>query len=117
MMGAPLIAPDDHALALLGLDADPGDKPWVRSVTLTAVDHATVTVTWDVVAASVHVLWVQHDVVRAELSRESVDVVALDARGDGYAATITSRGEGLTGILTITATSAGVRLRDSVLRT
>ncbi|ADG76150.1 hypothetical protein Cfla_3269 [Cellulomonas flavigena DSM 20109] len=55
--------------------------------------------------------------VIAELSRETVDMVALVARGDGYSATITSRSEGLTGILTITATSSGVRLRDSLLRT
>lgn len=116
-MPAPLTTPDDDTLASLDLRTTRGDDPWVRSLTLSPDDATTVTVTWDEVAASAYVLWTCHDVVVAELTRETVDAVWVEASGAGHLVTITSRTDTLAGALTVTATPAGVRLHDSLLRT
>ena len=116
-MSGPLTAPDDEELACLGLEAQVGDEPWVRSVTLGGENRARVSLTWDAVASSAHVVWSQDGVVIAEISREMVDAVAVDARSDGHLVTITSHSEGLASRLTVTVTAEGVRLHDSLLRT
>lgn len=116
MTSPPLTAPDAEHLADLGLEVEVGDEPWVRSVTLGGEDHPTVTVTWDEVAASAHVVWTDGGTVVAELSRETVDTVGVSAREDGYQVTITSRSEGIAGVLAVTVAPAGVRLHDRVLR-
>ena len=89
----------------------------MRSVSFRS-EHATVRLTWDVVAASVHVLWsADADGVVVELTRETVDTVTIDRHADGHHVAVTSRSDGLAGRLTVTVTSAGVRIHDTVLRT
>ncbi|TQL02660.1 hypothetical protein [Cellulomonas sp. SLBN-39] len=115
-MAAPLAAPNDDHLASLGLEPEEGEEPWVRSVTFDGTSSGTVTVTWDTVAASAHLVWELGSDVLVEISRETVDSVKVDSQGDGHHVTITSHSDGVTGTLSATVTPAGVRLHDSLLR-
>jgi len=76
-MPAPLTAPGGARLESLGLEPAAGDEPWVRSVRFDTA-RGTVTLTWDTVAASTHLLWVRGDEVLVEVTRETVEAVTVD---------------------------------------
>ena len=59
----------------------------------------------------------RHRAAHVEVTRETVDTVTIDRHADGHHVAVTSRSDGLAGRLTVTVTSAGVRIHDTVLRT
>lgn len=116
-MCPPLTAPDADDLAVLGLDTWTVDEPWVRSVSFPTEDQGDVTVTWDEIAGSVHVRWAAPDGRRVvEVTRETVERVAVTPEGAGHRTTVTSTSDGIAGRLVVTVTPAGVEVDDTLLR-
>ncbi|QHT57476.1 hypothetical protein GXP71_16290 [Cellulomonas sp. H30R-01] len=116
-MASPLTAPTALELAELGLDAQVGDEPWVRTVTFDAAGVASVELTWDEIAGSVHVVWSDAaGTVIVEITRESVDTVSVSSHHDGFLVAIACSSEQLGGALTVSVTSTGVQIKDTLLR-
>lgn len=81
-MSAILEVPHLSDLDGLSLTAVPGDEPGVVSVTAWANDGSIVTMTWDEIAGSVHVRWVEAEGDRLVITRETASKVSVrDERG------------------------------------
>ena len=80
-MSEPLAVPVLEDLVSLPVEVSRGDEPWVVSVTAKAVNGDEVTLTWDEVAASIHIRCVAQGVDRFIVERENI--VRVDIRGSG----------------------------------
>jgi hypothetical protein len=72
-----LEVPDRDDLSELPVEVLATDEPWVSSVVAEAEDGATVTVTWDAIARSVHVQWRSRDEDQLVLERETATRVSV----------------------------------------
>jgi hypothetical protein len=114
-MSAQLEVPRLEDLSDLGIAVDPSDQPGVVSLVAWANDGSTVTLTWDEIAGSASVRWLDGDVVRLALERETpVKISVRDERGV-IEFRVWSRWEGLGGELFVQV-GEHVAVRDTLLR-
>lgn len=73
--------PNLSDIETLGLEVMQLDDTGVVSVSLSATDGATVTLTWDEIACSVAIRWMDNDVERLRIEREAVSKVAVSEDG------------------------------------
>ncbi|WP_265523125.1 hypothetical protein [Oerskovia flava] len=69
--------PGGDDLSGLPVDVSQGEEPWVRTITARAGDGDELTLTWDEVAASVHVRWSSSGRTRLEVYRECLTKVSV----------------------------------------
>lgn len=105
--------PDD--LADLAVTVEPSAQPWIASVTARADDGSRVTLTWDEIAGSVSVRWVDGDRERLVLERETASKVSVRGSEEGIQMHVWSSSEGVRGELVVRV-GEGVAVRDVVLR-
>lgn len=67
----------------LGLVVDRGEDPWVATATAWAADGSGVALTWDEIARSVAVRWLDDAGDRARLERERATRVSVRRQDDG----------------------------------
>jgi hypothetical protein len=77
MMSATLEVPQIADLGDLPIEVAPLDAPGVVAVTAWATDGAAVTLTWDVIARSVSVRWLEAGDERLTLEREAASKVSV----------------------------------------
>lgn len=84
-------------------------------MTAWAGDGGAVTLTWDEIAGSASVRWVDGSQERLVLERESASKISVRAEGGCVQFRVWSRWQGLGGELVVQV-GAGVSVRDSLLR-
>lgn len=99
----------------LALEWARSDKPWVTAVTAWANDGGVVTVTWDEVARSVHVRWVEAGEDRLLLERETATKVSISGDSGLVEFHIWSEVTGLAGHLALRV-GRTVTITDALLR-
>lgn len=114
-MSARLEVPHLEDLRDLGLVIEPSEQSGVVSLTARAVDGGAVTLTWDEIAASASVRWVDGDQERLVLEREAASKIAVHADGACVQFHVWSRSQDLGGELVVRV-GAGVYVRDALLR-
>jgi hypothetical protein len=114
-MGAILEVPQLADLAGLPVEVTTLDAPGTVSVTAWANDGAVVTLTWDEIAGSVSVRWVEHGTERLALERESVSKVSVRGERDRVEFWVWLAADGLGGQLVVRV-GEHVGLVDAILR-
>lgn len=114
-MSAQLEVPRLGDLSGLGIAVEPSDQSGVVSLVARANDGCTVTLTWDEIAGSVSIRWLDGAVVRLAVERETpVKISVRDERGV-IEFRVWSRWEGLGGELVVQV-GEHVSVRDTLLR-
>lgn len=102
-------------LSDLGVVIEASERPGVASVTAWAGDGDCVTCTWDEIASSATVRWIDGDAECIVLEREMVSKVSVRSGRGGIHFHVWSRSEGLRGELHVQV-GERVALRDALLR-
>ena len=92
-----------------------GQVPWVASVTASARSLDEVRVTWDVIAQSVHVRWLNEARDVLVLERETVSRVSVRRVHEDVVFEVLTRSEGVHGVLQVTV-GERVSVVDAILR-
>lgn len=114
-MSAQLEVPRLDDLGELGLAIEPSEQPGVVSLTAWADDGSSVTLTWDEIAGSASIRWLDGDDERLVLERETASKISVREEGGGVHLRVWSRSEGLHGELVVRV-GEGVSVRDVLLR-
>lgn len=115
-MSAQLEVPRLEDLNDLGIVIEPSSQSWVVSVIARANDGSTVKVTWDEIAESASVRWLNGDEVRLALERETASKISVRDEHGGMVFRVWTRCEGLDGLLTVQV-GEHVTVHDTLLRT
>jgi hypothetical protein len=102
-------------LSDLAVAIEPSEQPGVVSLTAWAGDGSSVTLTWDEIAGSVSVRWVEGDQERLVLERETASKVSVRAEGASLQFHVWSYSQDLGGKLVVRI-GEGVSVRDVLLR-
>lgn len=102
-MSSLLEVPRIADLERLSVELASSDAPGVLSVTAWANDGAMVILTWDEIAASVSVRWLEAGDVRLALNRESASKVSVREENGQVEFWIWSDSDGLSGRLVVCA--------------
>ncbi|WP_291379381.1 hypothetical protein [Demequina sp.] len=114
-MSVRLEVPDLDDLSDLGVAIEPSEQPGVVSLTAWAGDGSSVTLTWDEIAGSASIRWVDGDHERLVLERETASKISVRADGASLQFHVWSRSQGLGGELVVRV-GEGVSVRDVLLR-
>lgn len=115
-MSARLEVPDLDDLRGLGIAIEPAEQDGVVSLIARANDGSSVKVTWDEIAGSISVRWLEGDDERLVLERETVSRISVRAEAGSVHFRVWSRSEGLRGELAISVGEL-VSVNDVLLRT
>jgi hypothetical protein len=115
-VSAVLEVPRISDLDALSVEVVFSDEPGVASVTARANDGAVVILTWDEIAGSVSVRWVEDGIERLALDRESASKVSIREERGRVEFWIWSGVDGLSGQLIVSAAER-VSVTDVLLRT
>ncbi len=115
-VSAPLEAPRPDELLDLGIMIQPSDEPGVVSLTAWANDGNSVTLTWDEVAGSASIRWLDGDKERLVLEREAASKISVRDADGSVQFCVWSRSEGMVGELVV-GVGEQVSVRDALLRT
>ncbi len=94
----------------------PSDEPGVVSLTAWANDGNSVTLTWDEVAGSASIRWLDGDKERLVLEREAASKISVRDADGSVQFCVWSRSEGMVGELVV-GVGEQVSVRDALLRT
>jgi hypothetical protein len=114
-MSAQLEVPQLDDLADLGIMVERPDSPGVASVAAISGDGGSVTLTWDEIAGSVSVRWLEGDRERLVLERETASRVAVRGLSSGVQFRVWSESDGVRGELVVSV-GERVSVQDSLLR-
>lgn len=98
-----------------GVVIDPSDQPAVVSLTASANDGDTVTLTWDELARSVCIRWLSGDRERLLVTRETASKVSVRDDHGVIQFLVWSRSDGLGGELVVRIADR-VSVRDTLLQ-
>ncbi|MET4622969.1 hypothetical protein ABIE18_004449 [Arthrobacter sp. 2762] len=115
-MSAQLEVPQLEDLNDLGIVIEPSSQPWVVSVMAWANDGSAVELTWDEIAGSASIRWVNGDELRLALERETASKISVREESGRIEFRVWSRCEGLGGLLTVQV-GEHVTVHDTLLRT
>lgn len=114
-MSAHLEVPRLNDLSDLGIVIEPSEQPGVVSLTAWAGDGGSVTLTWDEIAGSVSIRWVDADQERLVLEREAASKISVRTEGGSVQFHVWSRSQGMGGELLVRV-GESVSIRDVLLR-
>ncbi len=115
-MSAQLEVPRLDDLRDLPIEIEPSDQAGVVSLTAWANDGGSVTLTWDEIAGSARIRWIDGDSERLVLERETVSKISVRDVGGSVRFRVWSRSHGLGGELVVDV-GERVSVRDALLRT
>ena len=94
----------------------PGSNPGVASMTAESDKGAVVTLTWDIIACSVTIRWIENDLEVLTLYRETATKVAVSDQEGWVSFSVWSRTDDVGGFL-LMRVGKTVTLTDELLRT
>lgn len=111
-----LEVPDLDDLSDLGIVIEPSESCGVVSLTAWASDGSSVTLTWDEIAGSASVRWVDGDDERLVIEQETASKISVRNEQGCVQFRIWSSSEGLRGVLLVQV-GQHVSVRGALLRT